>query len=227
MDIFLLDNIPFEIHGEHLHDFLKIKPGSKFADKLNDLAKAAEDIAKPKVLYKLSSVAHRDDHSVFIDKLQLKSRVVKINLLDCGRVFPFVATCGTELEEWSNTITDQTHRFWADAISMLALGSAITAMKDDIQKRFNPGSTSTMNPGSLEDWPISEQSHIFILLKDTYKNIGVQLADNFLMKPLKSSSGLEFVSDEKFYNCQLCTKNDCPMRRAPYDEHLYTSKYQK
>ena len=225
MDLILLDNIPFEIHAEHLYAFLKIEPGSKFADKLDRLAKEAEGIAKPKAIYKLSSVEHRDDHSVFIDNFQLKSRVVKINLKDADSVFPFVATCGTEIEAWATKINDRTQRFWADAMSMLLLGSAINAMKDDIQNRFNPGSTSTMNPGSLKDWPVSGQRHIFTILGDTYKKIGVQLTENFLMKPLKSSSGLEFISGEKFYNCQLCQKENCPMRIAPYDEHLYASKY--
>jgi len=227
MDVFLLDNIPFAIHAEQLYAFLKIEPGSKFADRLDRLVEAAGDIAKPKALYKLSSVEHGDDNSVFIDGLKLKSRVVKINLRNRGRVFPFVATCGIEIEKWSNALDGQTHRFWADAISMLALGSAINALKDNIQKRFKPGPTSTMNPGSLEDWPLSEQYHIFSLLGDTYKTTGVQLTDNLIMRPLKSVSGLEFASGEKFYNCQLCSKNKCPMRRAPYDEHLYTSKYQK
>ena len=43
---------------------------------------------------------------------------------------------------------------------------------------------------------------------EAYKQTGVQLTDNFMMKPLKSASGLEFASTEKFYNCQLCPKRE-------------------
>ena len=53
------------------------------------------------------------------------------------------------------------HRFWADAIQILCLDHAIDAMKHDIQDKFETGSTSTMNPGSLQDWPITGQQTIF------------------------------------------------------------------
>jgi hypothetical protein len=223
----LLDTIPFEIQGEQLYSFLKIKPGSKFAHKFDKLVKEAVDIARPKAIYKLSSVEKSEGNSVLIDDIKIESRVVRVNLDNCGRVFPFIATCGIEIEEWANGFDNQTHRFWADAIQIFLLGYAIDALKKDIQNKFETDSTSTMNPGSLQDWPISGQQTIFSLIGEAYKQTGVQLTDNFMIRPLKSASGLEFASNEKFYNCQLCPKDNCSMRRAPYDEHLYSSKYQE
>ena len=225
--MFLLDEIPFEMHADRLYSFLKIKPDSTFANRFDKLVKEAGEIARPKAIYKLSSVEKSEGDSVLIDDTKIESRVVKVNLQNCGRVFPFIATCGVEIEEWANGLESRTHRFWADAIQILILGYAIDAMKHDIQNKFEPGSTSTMNPGSLTDWPIAGQQTIFSLMGEKYKQTGVQLTDSFMMKPLKSTSGLEFASDDKFYNCQLCPKKNCTMRRAPYDEHLYSSKYQE
>lgn len=223
----LLDDIPFRIQGDRLYSFLKIKPDSTFANRFDKLVEKAGAIARPKAIYKLSSVEKSDGDSVLIDGRKVESRVLKVNLQHCGRVFPFIATCGVEIEEWANGLENRMHRFWADSIQILLLGYAIDAMKHDIQNKFETGSTSTMNPGSLKDWPIAGQQTIFSLMEDKYKQTGVQLADNFMMRPLKSASGLEFASDDKFYNCQLCPKKNCSMRRAPYDEHLYSSKYQE
>jgi len=225
--LILLDNISFEIQADQLYSFLKIKPDSKFAHKFDPLLKEAVDIARPKAIYKLSSVEKSEGNSVLIDDREIESSVVKVNLKNCRRVFPFIATCGVEIEEWANDLESRMHRFWADAIQIFLLGYAIDAMKHDIQNKFKTGSTSTMNPGSLKDWPIAGQQTIFSLMGEEYKQTGVQLTDNFMMKPLKSVSGLEFASDDKFYNCQLCPKKNCSMRHAPYDEHLYSSKYQE
>lgn len=82
-----------------------------------------------------------------------------------------------------------------------------------------------MNPGSLEDWPLREQHNLFSLLGDSCEAIGVRLTKSAMMVPLKSMSGIEFESGEKFFNCQLCPREKCPGRRAPYDAQLYAAKY--
>jgi len=226
MNYFLLDNIPLEIQSDHLYAFLKIKPKSRFAGEFGDLLTEAAGIARPKAIYKLSTVEENDGDSVKIDGLRVDSRVVKINLNGRGRVFPFVATCGSEIEIWAGGLESRLQRFWADAIQLFALGQAIDAMKHDLQDRFETGSTSSMNPGSLQDWPIKGLQTIFSIVGQAYEQTGVQLNGSLMMKPLKSAAGLEFESEEKFYNCQLCPRSECSMRRAPYNDHLYQSKYQ-
>ncbi|MBW2218869.1 MAG: vitamin B12 dependent methionine synthase [Deltaproteobacteria bacterium] len=222
----IIKNIPFDIRPEQLYPNLKIQTGSRYADQLDKLLESALDIASPKAVYTLSTVEHKDDSTLIIDGIHMKSRVMQVNLRHCRRVFPFVATCGIELEEWSQSIEDTLKSFWADTINMLALAAALEAFKAHIDERFEPGTTSMMNPGSLEDWPLSEQHKIFSLLGNACDSIGVRLTGNTLMIPLKSISGLEFESGEKFYNCRLCPREKCPLRRSSYDKHLYAEKYQ-
>ena len=225
MDATIIENIPFDIQAKHLYPILKIKPDSRFADRLDILLAASLDIANPKVAYKLSAIEHSDDNSVIVDGVCLKSRVMQVNLQNCRRSFPFIATCGMELEKWSHTLTDTLDIFWADTIHMMALGAALDAFKHHMIDTFETRMTSTMNPGSLEDWPISEQHKLFSILGDACGTIGVQLNENGMMVPLKSVSGIEFESGEKFNSCQLCPRDKCPSRRAPYDEQLYAVKY--
>jgi hypothetical protein len=83
-----------------------------------------------------------------------------------------------------------------------------------------------MNPGSLEDWPITAQPKLFQLLGDPKKSIGVELLDSMLMLPNQTVSGIRFVSEEGFSNCELCPREHCSHRTIPYNPELLTKKYQ-
>jgi len=226
MKTVIIDNIPLDIRAEQLYPILKIQSSSTLARRMDSLLQAAVKHGRPKVAYKLSAVEHEDDHTVLLDKVYFRSKVLQVNLRDCRRAFPFVATCGLELDIWSKTITNTLESFWADTINMLALGIALSAFKKQIAEQFKTSTTSTMNPGSLEDWPLSEQHNLFELLGQACGTIGVRLTQNALMVPLKSVSGIEFESGENFYNCRLCPREKCPGRRAAYDEHLFKMKYE-
>jgi len=54
-------------------------------------------------------------------------------------------------------------------------------------------------------------------LGDSAKAIGTRLTEKMVIQPLKSVSGIQFVSEEGFVNCSLCPRQGCPSRRAPYD----------
>ena len=47
------------------------------------------------------------------------------------------------------------------------------------------------------------------------------------MSPIKSVSGILFPTEVTYENCQLCPRDLCPGRRAPYDKALYERKYRK
>ena len=84
-----------------------------------------------------------------------------------------------------------------------------------------------MSPGSLADWPINEQKPLFELLGDVEKLVGVNLTDSFLMSPIKTVSGFRFSKESDYVSCQLCPREKCPGRKAPYEPNLYATKYQK
>jgi hypothetical protein len=225
LNVTIIDNISIDIPPEHLYPLLKVVPGSALAGRVDAVLKTAIKIARPKVAYRLSAVEHGDAGVVMLDGAAFQSNVLDVNLRDCRRAFPFVATCGMELEAWSKTIGNTLESFWADTIQLLALGKALEVFKKQIHDRFKTGTTSTMNPGSLADWPLAEQFKLFGLLGDSAEAIGVGLSQSAIMSPLKSASGIEFESGEKFYNCQLCPRDECPGRQAPYDAHLMAEKY--
>jgi hypothetical protein len=221
----ILTDIPFNLDVSALLKKLRIDGRPEYADRCTRLAQQAAELARPKAAYRLAGIGSKTDNAVVVDGVTLTSRVLRVNLGEVHRVFPFVVTCGAELETWSKSIEDMLEGFWADAIMEQALRAAFDAMTAHLTQRYDLGKTAMMNPGSLTDWPIEEQAALFRILGDAAGQIGVRLTDSFLMVPIKSVSGLRYPTQAQFENCQLCPRDMCPNRRAPYDTGLYERRY--
>ena len=84
-----------------------------------------------------------------------------------------------------------------------------------------------MTPGSLPDWPIEEQRPLFAILGDIQGAIGVRITEDLVIIPSFSVSGILFPTQISFQSCQLCPREKCQGRRAPYDDKLYERRYRK
>ncbi len=220
----LLDNIPFSMDIPPLMQMLHIKDGSESAEEFTRMAEEAQPIARPKAMFRMAYIDGRSGDSVTLDGILFKSALLADNFKDIHHVYPFVATCGVELEHWAHRYTEVLQSFWADTIMALALGSAIEAITKHIGERFGAENMSIMNPGSLPEWPITEQKTLFNLLGDVERLSGVRLNESFLMIPVKTVSGIYFQSEVSFINCQLCAREKCPGRRAPFDAAKHTAR---
>ena len=198
---------------------------SDHLQELEQLVNIAQVIGKPKGMYKVGYVESKSNDSVVVDGIVFKSRVLRVNLEQVYKVFPFIVTCGTELEEWARSKDDLLHRFWAESINEMALHSVLQFLENYLLDQYPFEHISMMNPGSLEDWSLQEQRGLFALLGNPDTAIGVRLTDSLLMVPTKSVSGVWFPSEASFENCQLCPRENCPGRRAIYNENLYTTRY--
>jgi len=225
MDEFVIDNIEFQLEFDPLLTKLHIQKGSSYANELARIFVDAQVIVKPKAVYRVVFIDSKGDDYVVVDGIMLDSRVLRINLEQANRIFPYVATCGTELEDWSRSFDNILTNYWVDTIKEVALQTAIQALDKHLQDQFHPGRISIMNPGSLEDWPLQEQRKLFALLGNLTDVIGVQLTESLVMTPIKSVSGIRFPTEVDFESCQLCPRINCNERRAPYDEDLYDKKY--
>lgn len=221
----VLDNIPYEPDMAQLREKLRIREGSSYVGRLEQLVSEAQAIARPKALYRVALVDDKGDDYVVVDGVRLDSRVLRVNLDEAHRIFPYVVTCGRELHDWMNGLDDILLGFWADAINELALRGAIAALNEHLLERYRPGKTATMNPGSLGEWPLRQQRALFKILGDPEAAIGVELTKSCLMVPNKSVSGIQYPTETGFSSCQLCPREDCIGRKAPYDPELYDQKY--
>ena len=226
MEQIILRDIPFQVDMDALKKRLHIKPGSPMLADLDRMVGEALEIGRPKALYGVAYIDSKSDDAVIVDGVKLSSHVLRVNLDPVHRIFPFVITCGMELQEWGDSIDDMLFGFWAETIKEFALVAARAALNGHVEATFRPGHTSAMNPGSLEDWPITQQRPLFDILGDTEALVGVRLTESMLMVPTKTVSGLRFQTEVSFESCMLCPREDCPNRRAPRDEALI-DKYQE
>lgn len=221
----ILNDIPFEPDFDKIAETLHVREGTSMAAELRELMAEAQGIARPKALYRLVGVDERLDSSVVLDGRSFESNVMRVNLEKANRVFLYIATCGRELYDWKHAIDDAMRKFCADMVNSAALFTARDALLVHLTETFHLGKTATMNPGSLEDWPITAQTDLFEMLGDTDAMIGVRLLDSMLMLPSQTVSGLLFETETDYVNCQLCPREHCPNRRAPYDAALLQEKY--
>ena len=232
MSFTVIDTIPFEPDRAALVKRLRVKDGSAYLADLQRLVDEAQAVARPKALYKVAFIDDRGDDYVVVDGVRLSSRVLCVNLEPVHRVFPYIATCGVELDAWAHAQNDMLYKYWADVIKEIAVREAAQALFERMTEKYGLGKMAVMSPGSLDDWPMPQQQPLFSILGDVEEAIGVHLSDSFVMTPNKSLSGLRFATAHQdwrddFASCQLCPRENCPGRRAPYDDTLYDRKYRK
>lgn len=221
----VLDQIPVKLDYIEVLRRLKRSQTDPEVESIKTLVNEAKEIARPKALYEEAYIQSRTDDELVVDGITFHSRVLSVNLQNAHRFIAYVVTCGKELEEWSKGIPDLLLNYYAEAIKEIALRQAVQYLNEHLERTFRLGKTSHMSPGSLEDWPISQQKPLFQLLGNTEESIGLKLTDSFLMIPVKSLSGIRFSTEADFENCMLCPRTDCPGRRVTYDPKLYESRY--
>lgn len=216
----ILDRIPFEIRAEYVMDKLHLGNDNKYTEIVQELIDQIQPVICPKAMYDVKYVEHIDKDSVEIGGVTFTSRVLRVNLDKVGRVFPYIVTSGIEAEHVDIPDDDLMAKFIIDMIKEIALGAASHYLTGYVKDKYKLDKVSVMSPGSLEDWPISEQKPFFSLFGNVEELVGVKLTDSFLMLPIKSISGIYFPTETSFASCQLCPREKCPNRRAKYNPEL-------
>ena len=227
MTVEVLTRIPVEYEWTSLLQRLRVAEGSSDAAALGELVTRVGEVVNAKGLYGICYVESRDDDTVRIGDVVFSSRVLRVNLAEAHRVFPFVVTCGGELDEVEGVRGDPLREYWLEELKVMALRAASARVREEIETRYHPGKLSSMSPGSLKDWPITQQTQLFAVLGNVEETIGVRLTDSCLMLPMKSVSGIYFPTERSFESCQLCPREGCSGRAAPYNPRLWEQRYEK
>lgn len=214
----VFDTIPSKLTLEDVIKELSIH--QEDIEPVKELIKKTNILAKPKALYKVAYVENKKYDSLEIDGVVFTSRVLRVNLDTVERVFPYVVTAGRELDEIVIEKYDFLNRYYFDQIKEFVLRTAHNYLEEYLQQRYALGQLSKMNPGSLQDWSIKQQKELFSLFDNVEELIGVALTQSYLMNPIKSVSGIFFPTEIRFESCQLCQREKCIRRRAPYNSDL-------
>ena len=221
----VLDSFPVSVDPAEV--MTRLRNRSELAGTIRDLVAEVQRLARPKAVYDVCYVDEKGPDWVMVNGVRFRSHVLRVNLNSVNRVFPYVATCGTEVEAIAVPEDDLVAAYCLDTIKRSLVTMARGYLEAYLTKRYALGQFSRMSPGSLTDWPITEQQPLFSLFGNVERLIGVKLTENCLMIPVKSVSGILFPTEVKFENCQLCPRPICEGRRAPYDPALAEEYRQK
>jgi len=222
-----LVDIPFNIDVNQSIKRLGIRPGTEHVRNFRSLASKVREIGRPKVLYKVSYIDRRSADSVTIDGVRFTSLALRKNLDAVQRVFPYIATCGTELDTIEIAQGDLLKKSWIAFLKQNLFLAGMEYLQGHINKRYKIPKLASMNPGAGDAsvWPIEQMEQLFTLFDEdeVERLIGVRTTKNHIIVPDMSIAGILFPTKIDFYSCQLCHREKCPDRRAPFEKELWES----
>jgi len=216
----ILDTIPIQLDFKKVKRKLHLDTKTDYSTDVGKLVGTAEFLIEAKAVYEISYINQRGEDTVEVDGVTFTSRVLRVNLDKVERIFPFIITIGSALEDNASSCNDLLKQFYLETMGDMALGSSRQYLEEHLKRHFGLGQLSRMSPGSLKDWPVTEQKPLFSIFSNVEDLIGVTLTESMLMIPRKSVSGILFPTEVMFLSCQLCPRGNCPERKAPYDETL-------
>ncbi|MBR6812429.1 MAG: hypothetical protein IKM51_03555 [Oscillospiraceae bacterium] len=216
-ELHIYKNLPFEANIDELaqNPFFK---GDACDPEIKAAWQSAACLAAPSVMVRQVDVVHSEQGVCEIGGQKVSSSVLDKNLAGLHRAFAYVATCGKEL-----ALVQSENESVKSALFILRMQALRTAMEFAMswtKEHFSLSKTATVNPGSLPQWPITEQPVLFAMIGDVKGELGIELTKTMFMWPSESASGLIFETEHDYKNCMACKKLDCIGRQAPYDESL-------
>jgi hypothetical protein len=218
----VINNIPYELDIDKIIKIMHINDNSDDYKNIMRMIDDINNICNPKAVYKASLVHDKSEDIIKIDNSVFKSSVLRKNLDKVRNVFPYVVTCGSELD--SIIISDDLlELYWFDYLKSQILESAVLYLKNHLKNHYKLKNIATMRPGTgnSDIWPIQQQTVLFELLGDVKDSIGVELTESMLMIPTKTVSGIFFSSIEDYDSCMVCQNNDCPARRVNFNKDMF------
>ena len=212
----VIENIPIKLDSDDLVKGLRIRRNVEYIkDKLDSLIEAITPVMNPKALYSISFVDKIEGDQVTIGDTVFTSKVVRMNLEQVGRVFPYIVTAGSELD--GVELSKRQSAMLLDQVKTVVVSKAYQYLRAHLAEKYGIKKLSSVAPGRLAEWPLTQQRELFSLFGDNVDRIGVRLTKTCLMVPVKTVSGLLFPSEAGFESCELCSREKCMGRRAAYD----------
>jgi hypothetical protein len=215
----VIENIPVKLDADELVMGLRIRRNVDYIrDKLDSLIETITPVMNPKALYSVSFVDKIEGDRVTIGDTVFTSKVVRMNLEPVGRVFPYVVTAGAELD--AVELSKGQSAMLLDQVKTVVVSKAYQYLRTHLAEKYGIKKLSSVGPGRLDEWAITQQRELFSLFGDNVDRIGVHLTKTCLMVPVKTVSGLLFPSEAGFESCELCSREKCMGRRTAFDPKL-------
>ena len=226
--VLLYESAPFALDEKTRAALLEKWDAANYDSEVDDLLNEAEKVASPRAFLRRAYVTEVDENGAVLavegdgepKTYRIKSPLVGEKLRKDTTVVGTVATCGRALYDLSVSYADDPLlREVAEDICLAYMRHVSIALHEYLREHIYGGDKfSRLSPGSLSSWNITGQVPLFELLSEGAELTGVELTPSYLMIPYKSASGLSFPTDSPFESCMRCPRENCPNRRAEYQE---------
>jgi len=226
--MFSFKEVPFELNTNLLFELFErfnMQPNNDRINELEDLIEEVKNISKPKALYKVSFIEAKGEDTIKFDGVTFTSRTLRKNLDEIERVFPFMVTCGAEIDAIDIGQADPEKEKWMSCIRSALVLAGIHFLRDHITEKHKVTKLSYIGPGQGDSsvWPYEQLRELYSIYGNAEELIGVKLTESLLMEPLASAAGIFFPTEVDFQACQLCHNETCSLRQAPFDKELWDS----
>jgi hypothetical protein len=215
----VLKNIPVVLNEDEVIKQLNLQINS---ERIRSIVRELIDItikhAVPKAIYK-RSVASNEGRNICVDGVKLTSWVPTLTFRPQEIVYPYVATCGLEIDLVQIPKTDFMKHYVMNQIKQSLLFLTSEYLQDHLIQTYELEQLTHIGPGEALG-PTSQQKQLFDIIGDVEKEIGVRLTTHNLMIPEKSTSGILFETTIRLERCQLCPDAKCEARRATYEPKI-------
>jgi hypothetical protein len=159
----IINQIPVRLPRGEIRRQLHLDKDKRW-EEVQTLIEEAKTLIRPKAAFKVSYISQKLESAVDIDGVRFSSRVLlRKNLEEVERVFPYVITIGDRLKEKGSESKDLIKEYYFDVVGNIALSATRKFVEKQLQSRYGLDGMSSMSPGSLTDWPIEEQKPLFSL----------------------------------------------------------------
>ncbi len=214
MKTILVDHISCEIAKEDVLARFGMPPDHAFGAAVEEVIEEMKGVANAKLLYGKARVERWSETSVTVDGIDFHGKDLASRLKGVETVFPFLCTCGTEINDFAWGCKDLVKMLYIDAVMHFYLREAFLVLADKVDNALCAHSYS-MAPGSFEDWPLTEQKPLFELLNEG-EGTGVTLSESCIMEPAKSVTGFRFYRPDQPKDCCRCFYRDCGERECEF-----------
>lgn len=187
-------------------------PDERTAAEVKRLLTAASQIAVPRYCYMVLEGRLENDVLRMEEREFRLGHIIERQLAGATHFAVFVATAGTEYEEWRKR-DNLLESFIADALGSVAVERCADEMEKDLQASIDKlgwKRTNRFSPGYCE-WATDEQRMLVPLLGNP-NPCRVRLNESALMWPVKSVSGIIGLGENVSYHdyaCRLCQLTHC------------------
>ncbi len=206
-----------------LKKYLRIDAGTDRDEEFENLVCKVQETGRPKALYKESYIDEKGDNTVTIEGFTFTSPALRKHLDSIERVFPYIATCGAEVDNIEIERGDFEAKYWISVLKENMLEASMQFLRSSLSEKYRLSNLSSMNPGSGDAsvWPLEQQRYLYSMCGDVEGLIGVRLTSATMLAPEMSLSGIYFPSEVDYQSCQLCHREKCRSRMAPFNQELW------